>query len=154
MNTLLRITGIGKLISFYRYIYFNHPRLVTFTGISLILMIGFTHMYVFPEHFKIAPYLGLSFAVLFVISIVSAINILRGSRRWGWTLGAAISGVALLSYVLSRTLGFPGFPEAQNSWATPVGTAAMGFEALFILTYISLITGMNVAWPEKREWHD
>jgi hypothetical protein len=154
MNTLLRITGVSKLISFYRHIYFNQPRLVTFTGISLILMIGFTHMYVFPEHFKTAPYLGLSFAVLFVLSVISAINILRGSLRWGWALGAVISGVALLSYILSRTLGFPGFPEAQNNWATPAGTVTMAFEAMFVLTYISLITGMNVAWPWKREWHD
>jgi hypothetical protein len=151
---LLRITGIGKLISFYRYIYFNQPRLVTFTGISLILMIGFTHMYVFPEHFKTAPYIGLSFAVLFVISLVSAINILRGSYRWGWLPGAVISGVAILSYILSRLFGFPGFPEAQHDWANPPGTVAMAFEAIFILTYVSLITRMNVAWPEEREWHD
>ena len=154
MNALLRWTGISKLISFYRYIYFNQPRLVTFTGISLILMIGLTHMYVFPQHFRTAPYLGLSFAVLFIISLVSAINILRGSRRWGWLPGAVISGIALVSYILSRTLGFPGFPEAQNNWANPPGTVAMAFEAIFILTYISIITGMNVAWPEEREWHD
>ena len=154
MSVLLRITGISKLISFYRYIYFNHPRLVTFTGISLILMIGFTHMYVFPEHFKTAPYLGLSFGVLFVLSLISAVNILRGSRGWGWTLGAVISGIALVSYILSRLFGFPGFEEAQNSWANPPGTVAMAFEAAFIFLYISLITGMNVAWPEEREWHD
>ena len=134
MNALLRWTGIGKLISFYRYIYFDLPRVVTFTGISLILMIGFTHMYVFPQHFKTAPYLGLSFAVLFVISIISAINILRGSRRWGWALGATICAIALLSYILSRTLGFPGFPEARNDWANPPGTVAMAFEAIFIAT--------------------
>lgn len=154
MSVLLRITGISKLISFYRYIYFNQPRLVTFTGISLILMIGFTHMYVFPQHFETVPYLGLSFVVLFGISLVSAINILRGSYRWGWLPGAVISGVALLCYILSRTLGFPSFPEAQHDWANPPGTVAMAFEAAFIFLYISLITGMNVAWPEEREWHD
>lgn len=154
MNALLRITGIDKLISFYGYIYFNQPRLVTFTGISLILMIGFTHMYVFPQHFETAPYLGLSFAVLFVLSLVSAANILRGSRRWGWALGALISGVAFVSYILSRLFGFPGFPEAQNDWASPTGTVAMAFEAVFVFTYISLVTGMNVAWPEERDWHD
>jgi hypothetical protein len=27
MNTLLRISGIGKLVSFYGYIYLNQPRL-------------------------------------------------------------------------------------------------------------------------------
>ena len=154
MNALLRITGIGKLISFYRYIYFNQPRLVTFTGISLILLVGFTHMYVFPRHFETAPYLGLSFAVLFVLSLISAFSILRGSRRWGWALGAVISGVAFVSYILSRLFGFPGFEEAHNSWANPAGTVAMAFEVLFEFTYVSLVTGMNVAWPEERDWHD
>lgn len=154
MSTLLRITGISKLISFYRYIYFNQPRVVTFLGISLILTIGLTHMYVFPQHFRTAPYLGLSFAVLFVISVISAINILRGSRTTGWLPGVVIAGVALVSYLLSRLFGLPGFEEAQNAWATPAGTVAMGFEAFFLFLYISLITGMNVAWPEERDWHD
>jgi hypothetical protein len=27
MNALLRITGIGRLVSFYRYIYLNLPQL-------------------------------------------------------------------------------------------------------------------------------
>jgi hypothetical protein len=154
MGTLLKVTGVGKLISFYKYIYFNQPRLVTFTGIWLILMIGLTHMYVFPLHFRGAPYLGLSFAVLCAASLVSAINILRGSRRWGWALGAVISSIAFVSYILSRLFGLPGFPEAQHNWANPPGTVAMAFEAVFIATYISLISGVNVAWPQKRGWHD
>ncbi len=154
MNFLLRVTGIGKLISLYKYIYFNQPRLVTFTGISLILMIGFIHVYVFPQHFVAAPYLGISFVVLFVGSLMSAFQILRGSRTLGWTVGAVISGIALITYIISRLFGLPGFEEAQGNWANPVGTVAMIFEVLFIFGYVSLVTGMNVAWPEKRDWHD
>lgn len=62
-----------------------------------------------------------------------------------------ISGVSLICYILSRTLGFP---EAQHDWANPLWTVAMAFEAAFIFLYMSLITGMNVTWPEEREWHD
>ena len=154
MSTLLRWTGIGKMISFYRYIYFDHPRVVTFLGISVILTIGLIHAYALPDHFERAPYLGISFAVLLVLSFASAFNILRGSRVTGWLLGAVISGVALVCYLLSRLFGLPGFEEAQGAWATPAGTVAMGLEALFIFLYTSLITGMNVAWPEERDWHD
>ncbi len=154
MNFLLRVTGIGKVLSFYKYLYFNQPRLVTFVGISLILMVGFIHAYVLPEHFETAPYLGISFVVLFVGSLVSAFQILRGSRTLGWALGAAISGIALVAYIISRLFGLPGFEEAQGNWAEPIGTVAMIFEALLIFGYLSIITGMNVAWPEKRDWHD
>lgn len=154
MSTLLHWTGIAKMISFYRYIYFDHPRAVTFLGVSVILTIGLIHAYALPEHFERAPYLGISFAFLFVLSFVSAFNILRGSHATGWLPGAVISGVALVFYLLSRLFGLPGFEEAQNAWATPAGTVAMGLEALFIFLYVSLITGMNVAWPEKRNWRD
>ncbi len=153
MSTLLRWTGLRKLISFYRYIYFNQPRAITFLGVSTIFTIGLIHAYALPEHFEIAPYLGLSFAVLFALSFVSAFNILRGSHATGWLLGAVISGVALVSYFVSRLFGLPGFEEAQGAWATPAGTVAMGLEAFFIFIHVSLITGMNVAWPEERDWH-
>lgn len=154
MSTLLRWTGIGKMISFYRYIYFDQPRAITFLGICVILTIGLIHAYALPEHFEISPYLGISFAVLFVLSLASAFNILRGSYATGWLPGAVISGVALVLYLLSRLFGLPGFEEARGAWATPAGTIAMSLEALFISIYASLITGMNVAWPEKRDWHD
>ncbi len=153
VNALLRWTGIRKMVSFYRYIYFNQPRAITFLGISTILTIGFIHAYALPEHFEISPYLGLSFALLFALSFASAFNILRGSFTTGWLLGAVISGVALVCYLISRLFGLPGFEEAQGAWATPVGTVAVGLEAFFIFLYVSLITGMNVAWPEKRDWH-
>lgn len=61
MDTLLKMTGIGKLISFYRYIYFNGPGVVRWSGSGLILMIGLTHMYKFPENFEAPKYIGLVF---------------------------------------------------------------------------------------------
>jgi hypothetical protein len=81
MDTLLRITGIGKLISFYRYIYFNGPEVVKWSGLGLILMIGLTHMYEFPEHFEAAKYIGLSFGALFTGTLLTAWGILLG-QRW------------------------------------------------------------------------
>lgn len=153
MNALLRITGIGKLISFYRYIYFDLPRLVTFTGICLILLIGLIHLYLLPRHYEAAPYIGVSFGLLFAGSLLSSVGILRGPG-WGWALGAILSAAAFAAYFVSRIWGLPGFSEAEGNWATPLGTVAFGLEALFIATYVSLITGMNVAWPDKRDWHD
>ncbi len=153
MNTLLRITGIGKLISFYRFIYFNGPGFVKFSGIGLILVIGLTHMYVFPEHFEAAKYIGMSFATLFAGTLLSALWILKG-LRWGWILGSIVCGVAMVGYVISRTWGLPGLGGAIGQWDEPAGTFALGAEAFFIFLYFSIITGMNVASPARRDWHD
>ncbi len=141
------------MISFYRYIYLNGPGVTKFSGIGLVLVIGLTHMYEFPEHFEAAPYIGLSFGALFAASLLSALGILRGSR-WGWALGGVISAVAFMAYIISRTLGLPGFGEGLGNWATPAGTMAENFEALYLGLYFSVFTGMNVASPEKRDWHD
>jgi hypothetical protein len=42
VSTLLKITGFCKLISFYRYIYFDGPGVTKFSGIGLLLVIGLT----------------------------------------------------------------------------------------------------------------
>ena len=153
MSTLLKITGLGMLVSFYRYISFNGPGVVKFSGVGLILLIGLTHMYVFPEHFEAASYIGLSFGALFAGTLLSALGILRG-RQWGWTLGSVICAFAFVAYIISRTLGLPGFGEAIGDWATPAGTMAEIFEAGYLGLHFSVITGMNVASPDKRDWHD
>lgn len=153
VSALLKWTGLGKLISFYRYIYFNGPGVTRWSGIGLLLLIGLTHMYEFPEHFEAATYIGLSFGALFAGTLLSALWILKG-LKWGWRLGAVISGVAFVAYIISRTLGLPGFSEAVGAWDTPAGTVSEGFDAMFLGLWFSIITGMNVASPDKRDWYD
>lgn len=152
MNTLLRLTGVGKLISFYRYIYFDGPRWVTGTGIALILLVGLIHLLRAPEHLEAAGYVGTLFLINFAGSIVAAVGIYRGARSWGWALGAVICSLAFVAYIASRALGLPELEG--RTWANPVGTVAMGLEALYVGLYLSIITGMNVAVPDKRDWHD
>ena len=153
MNTLLRITGIGKLISFYRYIYFNGPGVVKWSGIVLMLMIGLIHMYRLPEIFFDEEFVSLVFGAIFVGSFLSALWILKG-LRWGWTLGSVISFVAIIVHFVSRIWGLPGWGEAVGEWDEPAGTVAMALELFFIFLHFSIITGMNVTAPNRRDWHD
>ena len=51
MNALLKWTGIGKLVSFYRYIYLNQPQLTRLAGIALVLSVGVVHLVEAPEHY-------------------------------------------------------------------------------------------------------
>lgn len=152
MDTLLRITGIGKLISFYGYLYLNQPRLTRLAGVALILLVGTIHLLEAPTHFEAAAYLGALFAANFAGTLVAAVGIWRGRR--GWTLGALICGLSILSYLASRLFGLPGFAEAAGAWGTPLGSLAAILEGLFLAGWFSVITGLAVAAPEKRGWHD
>lgn len=154
MNTLLRISGIGKLVSFYGYIYLNQPRLTRLAGLVLILVVGAIHLIETPAHLEAAVYLGVLFVANFAGTLVAAIGIFRGAKGWGWTLGALISGLSLLGYLVSRLFGLPGFAEAAGEWDEPLGTLAMILEGLFLAGWISIITGLAVAAPDKRDWHD
>jgi hypothetical protein len=154
MNTLLRITGVGRLVSFYRYIYLNQPRLTRLASMALILSIGAIHMIEAPAHFEAAGYLGVLFALNFAGTLVAAIGIFRGAKGWGWTLGALISILSLLAYLASRLLGLPGFSEAAGEWDEPLGTLAMILEGLYLAGWLSVITGLAVAAPDMRDWHD
>ena len=151
---MLRITGVSSLVSFYRYIYLNQPRLTRLAGLVLILVLGAIHLIETPAHFKAAVYLGVLFAMNFAGTLVAATGIFRGAKGWGWTLGALISVLSLIAYLASRLFGLPGFAEAAGEWDEPLGTLAMILEGLFLVGWLYVITGLAVAAPDKRDWHD
>ena len=154
MNPLLRMTGIRALASFYGYIHLNQPQLTRLVGIGLILGVGVIHLVEIPEHSGIAAYLGVLFATNFVGTLLAAFGILRGAKGWGWTLGALISSLSFLAYLASRLFGLPGFAEAAGRWDAPLGSLAMIFEGLFLTGWFSVVTGLAVAAPDRRDWYD
>src|SRR5919199_813843 len=154
MDNLFKITGLNRLISLYRYVYFNQPMLIMATGVGLILLVGLIHLLESPEQFEAAVYVGILFLLNFVGSCVAAIGIFRGARGWGWLLGASISCTALLAYLASRAFGLPGLGGYAGAWSDPVGSFSVLIEGLFVGLYLSLVTGMNVAYPSERNWYD
>jgi hypothetical protein len=154
MNTLLRITGVGRLVSFYRYIYINQPQLTRLAGIVLILAVGTVHLVEIPSHYEISPYLGVLFVLNFAGTLVAAAGILQGAKGWGWTLGALISLLSLLSYLASRLFGLPTALELAGEWSSALGSLAMIFEGAFLAGWFSVLTGLAVAAPDKRDWYD
>jgi hypothetical protein len=154
MNSLLRATGVSKLVSFYRYIYLNQPELTRLAGIVLILAVGTVHLVEAPAHYRISPYLGVLFAANFVGTLVAATGIFRGAKSWGLSLAAMISSLALLAYPMSRLFGLPDAPELVGEWSSALGSLAMIFEGMFLAGWFSVLTGLAVAAPEKRDWYD
>jgi hypothetical protein len=102
-------------------------------GIGLIAASGIIHLVETPEYLEEVRYIGILFAVSVVGALVAAVGIGRG-ERWGWVLGAVVAGGSIVAYLLSRTVGLPGFRE--NSWeefAEPLGLLSLLVEGLLIV---------------------
>ena len=98
-------------------------------GIALILLSGLIHLWLAPEHFEEATYLGGLFVAEFVSTIVAAVGIYR-DQEWGWILGVLIAIGAIVAYVVHGTIGLPivGTEELFE----PMGVLTKIIELLFL----------------------
>ena len=98
-------------------------------GIVLILLSGLIHLWLAPEHFEEATYLGGLFVAEFVGTVVAAVGIYR-DQEWGWILGALIAIGAIVAYVVHGTIGLPivGTEELFE----PMGVLTKIIELLFL----------------------
>ncbi len=106
-------------------------RILKPAAILLIVAVGLIHLVGAPQHYRAAPYVGIGFVVNFIGALVAAVGLYR-EVKWGWLLGALVAGGALLMYVVSRSVGLPGFEHAVGRWSGPLGVLSLVVEALFI----------------------
>ncbi|MGH3620336.1 MAG: hypothetical protein ACRDQ5_00900 [Sciscionella sp.] len=158
MTAVLRWTGLKKLISFYRYFAFNAPQVTTAVGIALLLGIAVIRLYLLIGTIVLPAYLSVYFALLAAAALLASVGMVLMRRpvltRVGWALGSLLSAVSIVVYVVSRTAGLPGLPQLVQRWDYPLGTFAMALAVLFLTLHFSVLTGMNVAVPQRRDWHD
>jgi hypothetical protein len=161
MSTVVRWTGFPQLISLYRYIAFNAPRVTTAVGIVVLLGIAAIRLYWLVGGFPVPAYpayLGGYFGLLVAVAVLAAGSMMIGPKpklvQLGWVLGSVVSVASIAMYVTSRTVGLPGLPQLLHWWDYPLGSFAMVLAALFVALHVSVVTGMNVAYPQRRDWHD
>lgn len=159
MTTVLRWSGLEKLLSFYRYLYFNLPRVTTALGITLVLGLGAIHLYLLVTDQALARrldapiYLQVYFGLLIATAVLAAAGMVTAAKL-GWALGALVSLAGLMMYVASRVWGLPGLPQLVGRWDYALGTFLLALAAGFLAVYFTVLTGLNIAYPQKRNWHD
>ena len=112
----------------------NTTTVQMWAGIGLILASGAIHALGTQEMLGEVQYMGILFALSVIGAIVAAFGIWRG-ERWGWRLGLLVAGGSIVAYLITRTVGFPGFRE--NSWeefSEPVGVLSLIVEGMFVAT--------------------
>ena len=91
------------------------PRAFKQAGTLLIIAGGLIHLITAPEIYEEATYIGVLFSANLFGALLAAVGIYR-DQMWGWWLGAAVAGGALLMFVLSRLIGLPGYEEHVGVW--------------------------------------
>jgi hypothetical protein len=76
-------------------------------------LVGLIHLILAPEYFSEQAYIG----VLFVLGAIAlgafALRLWRGDDVPSWLLGALTMAGMGVGFVLSRTVGLPGFHEGE-----------------------------------------
>jgi hypothetical protein len=140
------------------YVAFNLPRTVTTLGAALLTGIATAHVYVLTSR----PSLPTSFVVY--TAILGPCCLLTASFLWlgrnprvpqlGWFFGDLVSVVFLGVYLASRAMPLPGLVAVTGRWDFAPGTFAGAFALGFIAVHMSVLLGINVAYPQRQPWLD
>jgi hypothetical protein len=140
------------------YVEFNLPRTVTGAGGVLLAGLAAAHVYVLTaEPSPPAYFVAYSFALV-------AGSLLAAGAMWlgasplgpqpGWFLGSLVSVVFLVFYVISRAPSLPGLVAVTGRWDVAPGTLALACAGAFVGLHTSVLLGINVAFGQRRDWHD
>jgi hypothetical protein len=118
-------------------------------AIGGLVAIALIHMLQLPSAFAAVGYLGGIFIAAIVASLALAAALTRMSDDRAWAAAGGLAALILLGYVLSRTVGLPGFTEDIGEWSEPLGLASMVAEGL-----LAFVAGAVLATrhhPLRRE---
>ena len=103
---------------------------------------GLIHAALAPEYMAEQTYVGLLFIVGAVISGLVAIRLWRGEDAAAWVLGAVAAAGMAVGFVLSRTVGLPGFHESE--WEMS-GVLSVMLEAGFVAAAVTALGRLGMS---------
>lgn len=140
------------------YVAFNLPRTVTMLGAALLTGIAAAHVYVVTSLPSLPIYFVVYTAILGVCCPLTAAFLWLGRNprvpQLGWLVGDLISVVFLGVYLPSRAVTLPGLVAVTGQWDFAPGTFAGAFALGFIAVHMSVLLGINVAYPQRQQWSD
>ena len=74
---------------------------------------GLIHLILAPEYFSEQAYIGVLFVLGAVALFAFALRLWRGDDVPSWLLGAVTMAGMGIGFILSRTVGLPGFHEGE-----------------------------------------
>ncbi len=91
------------------------------------------HLDLAPMHLMEAPYIGALFIALSAACIILAAALAFVDSPLVWVGAGATSVLALIAFLVSRTVGLPQIADDIGNWTEPWGNPTIAVEALTIV---------------------
>ncbi|UXA05480.1 oxidoreductase [Mycobacterium sp. SMC-2] len=139
------------------WVAFNLPRTVTALGGSLLMGLVAVHAYVFIRE-PTPWYFGVYSALLAIGCLGAAAAMVFALKphvpQAGWYFGSLVCLAFLAIYLVSRWVTLAGLEALTGRWDLTPGTFALVFAAGFIAVHTTVLSGINVAYPQRQHWYD
>ena len=109
------------------------------TGVALI------HTLQVPDAFHEIGYLGALFIVAAAGCALLAVGMTRMSDDRIWMAAGALPGLILIGYLITHSVGIPGFTGDVGEWAEPPALAAMIVEATLVALSAGVLASRRAA---------
>jgi hypothetical protein len=91
------------------------------------------HLPVIEPHLVEAPYIGVGFVLLAVAGFYLAVRLVVDPDELVWAATAGVAVLAVIGYVLSRSVGLPQIGDDVGAWGDPLGVTAVSCELLMVV---------------------
>lgn len=157
-SALWRLLLTSPVLTLNRWVAFNLPRAVTALGGALLTGLVAVHVYVLGTRPYLPGYFAAYVLVLAAACLIAASAMVIGIKpsvpQAGWYLGSLICSAFLVVYLVTRWAGLPGLGAVTARWDFAPGTLAMMCAAAFIAVHTTVLSGINVAYPQRQQWYD
>lgn len=147
-----------ELLRLKGYVAFNLPRTVTMLGAALLAGIVVLHVYVLATRPALPMYFLIYVAILGACCLLTAAFLWLGRNplvpQIGWFIGDLITTVFLALYLTSREVTLSGLVAVTGRWDFAPGSMAGALALGFIAVHMSVLLGINVAYPQRQPWFD
>lgn len=157
-NAILRSVLSSPVLTLNGWVAFELPRTVTALGVSLLSGVLAVHVYLLATMPAVPGYFAVYAGLLMVGCLAAAGTMVVGRNAFvpqvGWVLGSLLCTAFLTGYLVSRFVALPGLSALTDRWDVAPGTLAMALAAGFIAVHTTVLSGINVAYPQRRNWPD
>jgi hypothetical protein len=115
-------------------------------ALALLVTAG-THIPLIPEHLEEAPYVGVLFIVLSVVSIALAALVMVRDVPLVWVASGTVALLAVAGFLVSRTVGLPQIGDDIGNWTEPLGYPALVGEVATVVLAGLAIRRASAAAP-------
>lgn len=148
----------SPLLTLNGYVAFDVPRVVTGLGASLLMGIVAVHVYLLATQSGLPVYFLIYAAVLIAACVIAAAAMLLAVKPYvpqaGWFFGSLVCTAFLVIYLVTRFVSVPGLVALTGRWDLAPGTVAMALAGGFVAVHTTVLSGINVAYPQRQNWHD